>query len=358
MEVEAVLSKARRRLVKTAVGVAAAAALIGLHLIGVLGRRSHLPRTHAPSPPTDDIRRGNTPMTSADSRSHAGAQAWVDENVRRANYVLNSRRLYNEVQVPLIMGSDGRPYVQVSWGGRKIVCILDTGTPEVLWPRWMGLKGQPLSVIVRTSDVLGKSSSGEWVLAPDITLGGFSVHDLVTLAEDEPARSQGTRHSLSMPVVGLQAFDGVILTIDYAHKRLTLRNREYFLNITRKPRSPHSLLAEYPSYDNNQVVLPGTLSGHKARFVLDTGCAYDMIIGASYAHKYLSVGPIWTDPRSGTIWYGSRHLAGTLLGRPFTGAGYVVPTTSPVDALLGTGLFRLYRVSIDQYRGIVLFERN
>jgi hypothetical protein len=105
-------------------------------------------------------------------------------------------------------------------------------------------------------------------------------------------------------------------------------------------------------------VLPGTLDGHKAKFALDTGCAYNIIVGAAYSHKYLAVDPLWTDPRTGKIWYGSRHFAGTLLGRSFTLGGYVVPSTDPADALLGTGLFNTYRITIDQYRGIVLLEPN
>ena len=261
----------------------------------------------------------------------------------------------------------GMPYVMASWGGRKVEFLVDTGTGPVIWPQWLRLKGRPLHLSGRIGHLAGRPTRADWVIAPDISLGGFTIRDLATIATDAPRPDPSAPQIAAPPILGLQAFNGVIMTIDYSHKRLILRDRDFFMNISRRPQRSHAQLVNFPAYDNSLVTVPGTLAGHKAQFLLDTGCYYPGVINDSYAHKYLHVVPIWTSPRNGVAgagktWYGVRNLNGSIIGKRFTvewmltlesasgGAG------TSADALLGSPWFMVHRVTIDQYRNMVLIQ--
>jgi hypothetical protein len=134
--------------------------------------RSNSVSSHSPPRPVE------TALSADVARSRERDLRWVENGVRFASYSLHSHLPYREVQAPLTFRS-GMPFVQASWSGRKIECLVDTGTAQIMWPQWLQLKGRPLGVFSKTH-MIGRPTQAQWIVASDISLGGFSIRDLAT----------------------------------------------------------------------------------------------------------------------------------------------------------------------------------
>lgn len=297
--------------------------------------------------------RGITTPASNPLDAVTAAHQRFKASVRRTRYALHSLKPFKEVRVPLIF-HDGKPFVQASWFGRQIECELDTGTDGILYPQWLHLNAQPLHMPASISVTHGPLTPAEWVVSPEIALGGFSVYNAVVMVAHVPQAAPPAPRAQKVPLLGMQMFLGVIVTIDYASKSLTMRSMDY--DLTRKPHRKHSLLSHYPTEHYPTVVVPGTLAGHAVGFMLDTGCE-SLLINSAFAHRYLSVVPIRFP--SGTTWPGIHNVACTLLGQHFTvPLALVDERTYSSDALLGGRWFERHRITLDYYRERVLIEPN
>jgi hypothetical protein len=331
--------------------------LPGLLLVGNVGCRSrpHAIRT-TPVPAAPLAVQGYTPLHPSPAMSPAVARQHLKVSYDRARFQLDSRKPFFEVEVPLIL-RDGVPYVEASWSDRQVECKVDTGVIWTMWLQWLHLDTQQLNIPATQEWAGGSRSRGEYMLAPLISLGGYTVTNMPTIALEVAKPQSAEPVGGYPPLLGMMAFRGVILTIDYAHKRLVMRKPDY--DITRQPHPSHSRLIHFHDTDP-RVVLPGTLAGHKAKFMLDTGCN-GMWVSSSFAHKYLSVVTIRATGRgvSGApkSWPAVRNLPGTLVGLPFKAPlVYVEASAGGADVLVGAPFFKSYRVTVDQFRGAVLLE--
>jgi predicted aspartyl protease len=269
--------------------------------------------------------------------------------------MLFSRQPYHEVDIPLFFREDGLPYVMASWSGRQIACQVDTGTGTIMWPQWLHLDTQQLHISRTQQWPNGVTTRSEWMFTPRIAAGGLVLTNIPTEAIGFPEPTPTDPATLTSPILGMQAFNAFITTFDYRSKKLILRDTNY--DVTRQPRSAHSLLISYPRDSDGRVVLLGTLAGHKARFLLDTGC-FGIGVTSSFAQKYLSFVPnpatFGTGPPPAL-----HNLSGTLDGHPFHEPNvYVMKRPNGPDVALSFHFFSRYRVTIDQFRNLLLLEKN
>ena len=213
----------------------------------------------------------------------------------------------------------------------------------------------------------GPSVPGELVVSPRIEIGNLTLINMLTEAQGVPkpsplstSRPNGPAY-VPNPVLGIYAFFSCVFTVDYRHNKLILRNSSY--DVTRLPKAPHTLLVPYEEDSAKRVILRGTLSGHPARFMLDTGSSM-LCVSADFARKNLGY-----VPKPGVSWatmYGPhpnppvvQNVASTVAGIPYKIPDlYVVERAGSVDVMLGAAFFHGLRVTIDPFRKVVFLEQN
>ncbi len=280
-----------------------------------------------------------------------------------ARFELHSTKPYQEVGIPLSI-SQYCPYVKASWSGKPVKCLVDTGTGSILWPQWMQLDSHQLDISTENRGMNGLPVRGEWVLSSQIVVGGLTLVNVPTEAMGvanpklpnvvASLQDSDLQSGLADPILGMFTFLPCVMTIDYAHKKLILRNRSY--DLTRQTHSPDSILVKYQRSSSGKVVLPGKLAGHNANFVLDTGCGW-VAVSANYAHANLDYVP--PKPSSKILRPVLPKMSIDLNRIHFSSLDlYVGDQVGEGDVCLGYPLFVAYRVTIDPFRSVVLFENS
>lgn len=340
-----------------------------LLVVGSNGCRPH--SRHNPSVPSVPV------ISSWESPLHESAEAPLAVYQKRystvtdhSRFELHSQKPYQEVEIPLTLRSR-HAYVQTKWAGRQIECMLDTGSSAIMWPQWLHLDAHQLDIRYIHQGTEGPGIHGEWVLSPKIEIGNLTLVNVPTEAMGVPRPpSTGAdflgsistlQSALTRPILGWFAFLPGVVTIDYFHKRLLVRNRDY--DVTRHSHARRALFIPYQQTSSGLIALPGTLEGHKAQFLLDTGADWQAVSSA-FAHKNLSSLPIRA---SSTTYNGEKRkskpflasVAGDFGGLHFKALDfYIEERTGIADVLLGTPFFLKYRVTIDPFRKVVLLENN
>jgi len=337
-----------------------------LLLAGLGGCRTHK-RPNAPPRPvaTSGVSVWEKPLQQSPEVPLAVMQQRYSAVMQHAGFKLDSHYPFQEVEIPLVI-RQYQAFVQVNWGGRQVECQLDTGSSSIMWPQWLHLDSQPLDFGYWQFGQSGPAVRGEWVLSPQITIGDLRLTNVPTEAMGVPRPSNavsiqpGLQYALKQPIIGMFAFLPAVVTIDYAQKRLTLRNIDY--DVTRYPHVPHTLLIHYEKTQSGRIVLLGTLGGHKARFLLDTGEGW-AAVSAVFAHDYLASFPIEyahtakPEDRKSNPFIGP--LAVDIHGLKFKALDlYVADGVGEADVCLGAALFRVCRVTIDPFRKVVLLESS
>ncbi|MCW3097369.1 MAG: hypothetical protein JWL77_2987 [Chthonomonadaceae bacterium] len=339
--------------------------LAGLLLVGPIECR---PRSSVRPLPTSELLAGHWdgPLHPSAPVSQAIAKQRAQDLFKKFRRDLNSDRPFQEVDIPLTLRGY-RPYVQANWSGRKLDCMVDTGSYFISWPQWLQLDTQQLGVPWSSAGPEGPPIPGEMMVSPRIQIGNLTLINMMTEATGVPkpsplsAKRQMRMSGVPDPILGIYAFVSCVFTIDYRHNKLILRNRDY--DVTRLPKAPHTLLVPYEEDIARRVILPGTLAGHPARFMLDTGSVW-MCASAEFARKNLGYVPkpgfswdsVYTSHPSPPV---VRNVATTLVGKPFKIPNlYVAERTGNVDVMLGAAFFYGTRVTIDPVRKVVLLERN
>jgi len=282
-----------------------------------------------------------------------------------AGFKLDSHYPFQEVEIPLVI-RQYQAFVQVNWAGRPVECLLDTGASSIMWPQWLHLDSQQLGFGYQQIGPVGPAVHGEWMLSPHISIGDLHLTNVPTEAMGVPRLSNavptkpGLQYALTEPIIGMFAFLPAVMTIDYAQKRLVLRNKDY--DVTLYPHVPHTVLIHYEKTQSGRIVLLGTLGGHKARFLLDTGDGW-ADISAGFVHDHFASLPIQhvktskpTD-REPSPFIGP--LAVDIHGLKFKSLDlYVADRVGEADVYLGAALFRACRVTIDPFRKVVLLESS
>ncbi|MFW9264708.1 hypothetical protein, partial [Nostoc sp. CALU 546] len=96
----------------------------------------------------------------------------------------------------------------------------------------MNLKARPIGKQVQMLGIGGKYSIlGEWVLAPNIKLGGFELENIPTISQKIVEKADGQKISIAEAegineiTLGNTVFQNLVLTIDYQKQEIILRPR-------------------------------------------------------------------------------------------------------------------------------------
>src|SRR5262249_21777881 len=157
--------------------------------------------------------------------SRAVAKQQFEAIRHRAGFELNSRLPFQEVSMPLLF-HNGLPYAKASWSGRQIACLVDTGSSTIMWPQWLHLDTQQLNISSIAQWPEGRMTRTEWVPSPRISIGDIILSNVPTKAIGFPKPTPSDPNIGYFPVLGMFAFSPGVMTIDYAHKRLIVRNRD------------------------------------------------------------------------------------------------------------------------------------
>ena len=160
--------------------------------------------------------------------------------------------------------------------GRKEECILDTGSPLILWPRNANLSGTRTLSWGYGGDAAGnRVSLTEYVLG-SIKIGGYELQGVPTVAVSGNLNPAHTYPDLRQVCdLGNTAFSEAVLTIDYKKRVLILRNRQYDPMLHCSKRGfvlPFHWASKVPRMSNfGYLVVPAETSGHPLEVVVDTG---------------------------------------------------------------------------------------
>jgi predicted aspartyl protease len=335
-------------------------------LLETAGCRSHKPVRPVIAPATEQVvSHWDAPFQPSLPLSHDVEEQRAQAVIEQSRFELNSRKPFQEVVIPFQLRY-GRPYVQANWAGRRIDCLVDTGSYSIFWPQWLQLDTQQIHVPTVSVGPEGPVLAGEMVVSPRIQIGDLMLVNTLTEAVGIPRPLLPTgpdmtlREGLTCPIIGMDVFRPSVLTIDYQHQTLIVRNRDY--DVTRLPRRPQTILAPYEMDGRQRVIFSGTLSGHPARFMLDTGTARTLV-STAFARKNLGYVPpgisgssLKTSASSATpVWKVTGSLFGKSIGTAYV---YVVERTGEADVMLSGLFFRHYRITIDPYRKMLLLEKN
>lgn len=282
-----------------------------------------------------------------------------------ARWRLDSQQQYKEVRVPFTQ-KKGLIYVQALWAGKQVNCVIDTGAIYISWPQTLNLKASPTGKQVQMLGIGGKHSIlGEWVLAPNIKLGGFELENIPTISQKIVEKADGQKISIAEAegmneiILGNTVFQNLVLTIDYQKQEIIFRDRDY--DIT-KNQSIKGYLVDLVWNDGNLIVI-GQLANHPVRFQFDTGNTMRLAVNIKFAQKYFANYPrsqSRTELASGTIFNENMpSINGNINGFNFdTGRLAIVPLDSDVDALIGEPFLKNFRTTIDYGRSKILLEPN
>lgn len=161
-------------------------------------------------------------------------------------------------------------YVQAVVDGRPLTLLLDTGGVNLLTPKVAAALGLEASAE-------GGAALSE-VRARNLELGAFAlseplfyVADLGRLPEIEGVAFDG--------LIGHEVFKDLVVTIDYAARRITLTKPAAFVAPAEAARLPFELADRMPLID-------GEVDGMKGRFTLDTGARSSVTLSAPFVMEH------------------------------------------------------------------------
>ena len=161
-------------------------------------------------------------------------------------------------------------YVQAVVDGRPLTLLLDTGGVNLLTPQAAAARGLEVSAE-------GGAALGE-VRARILELGAFAlseplfyVAELGRLPEVEGVAFDG--------LVGHEVFKQLVVTIDYAARRITLTKPADFVAPTGAARLPFEWAERMP-------LVEGEVDGMKGRFTIDTGARSSVTLSAPFVMEH------------------------------------------------------------------------
>ena len=165
---------------------------------------------------------------------------------------------------------------QADFAGRKEDCILDTGSPAILWPRSANLPGKRTLSWGFAKDAAGRQATVTEFILSSIKIGSYELQGVPTLAisgNSSSSRSYPDLHYICD--LGNAAFSQTAMTIDYKKHVLLLRNQQYdpilhcsktcfVLPFQWKSKTPGTSKFGY-------LVVAAEISGQPLNLVVDTG---------------------------------------------------------------------------------------
>ena len=288
----------------------------------------------------------------------------VNELYNHSRVILTSQKKYGEVDIPFTF-RDGIICLQMTWSGKSVEAILDTGSSCVEWPETLHLTSMKTGLPQEGVMAAGVTTDGEWRVVPSIKVGGCEWREMPTAAagimkvQGSPNKGPQMKPTAPpRPLLGVPAFRNLVLTIDYQNKRIILRSPVY--DITHLSRRPQDRLLT-PDWDQGYLpILKGRLANRPARFAVDTGCE-GIDITTKFAHQLpssYSYNTTTTNINGQPVKVQRlKHISGIVMARKLEAFYTLVMNISiQSDALIGTVLLKHYRVTFDYTRGKLLME--
>ena len=264
---------------------------------------------------------------------------------------------YQEVVIPFIP-TNSLIFVNAIINGKIYPCIVDTGASFTYLPASLNLTSRPCfarnNVFVTYGDNFTRSN-GDCRILPAIHLSQYVVHNLKTL---QSAHNQLDIASNVM-ILGNNAFDRVVLTLDYRNRVILVRTHQYDLTKMKHASSDRIIPIEYTK---DSLSFSGQVNHHPARFILDSGatnCAFTKAFCQRYGLKQQQGRDVIT-----TLFVRAAHarmIKETNIGISSlywkaTDIDIENDIDAHIDGTLGMPLFKHYRVTIDYFRHKMLLE--
>ena len=294
-------------------------------------------------------------------------------------FVLHSAAPFQAVRVPFTLKKNGAIFVPVEVSGKTLNCQIDTGSPVFLWDKTLNLRGTKTGYTIWVSDAANEATPNcEQVILPQVRMGNYEVGGVSTFAMDTGRDKKAVQSMVASlvdtaPLIGHEAFAGVVLTIDYHEKTLLLRDKSY--DFTQKPLPPRALvlpftLPPHEAFLYGDPVVEGTINGVSARVSLDTGWPNDSLLDARFAEKAFSTKP---EEDNGIYFYpparitlGENRLPTPFSTRKSAKNTSAAPVDMPMiaypdvpqdfDVNLGYFFLRFFRITFDYGRKRILLE--
>ena len=304
-------------------------------------------------------------VTTQAQRQHSRTVA-----ARVPAYTLNSTAKFQEVRVPFALRNN-HIYVQCWLAGTRSECLLDTGVLTTFWPDRL-----PISCSATGRHTTSSGADGNQVISSVVRLDSLRIGDYTLFqapGETYPELRGSTANRLTKakyrkPVLGISAFDQVVLTIDYPNQELIFRNSDY--DITHQAHGPNAGLFDLigtPPISSEPTAWPipllinGQIAGKKVQIQLDTGFSGALGITQSLARK-LRLKRLQAVKAQGAFGHSFEMFftnsvdfeIGFIKGTLYT---LVLPDVpNQTEVLLGNDILKYFTVTIDYGRRKVLLE--
>lgn len=182
---------------------------------------------------------------------------------------------FREVRVPFRTNAGGDIIIKALPGGKPVSCIVDTGAENTVWAKSLSVKSRRTKKTELLEDAVGNRIPGRRVHVASLKLGDYEVRNLsgTEINDQTAAGRKGLPRSRSEVLLGNEAFDRVVLTIDYEKKGLLLREPDY--DLTKQKRDSQALRQKFEWSQGTEgfPVIPCRIGTQVVRFGIDTAWA-------------------------------------------------------------------------------------
>lgn len=294
------------------------------------------------------------------------SSASVPYNSYEYQFSLASTKPYHETEVAFESHA-GHIVVKANLAGQWIEALVDTGARDIMWQH-LPLLGSPTQQWFSFPHTYGRQVSAEFDVLPGVQIGGYRLIKpaSVYLATDEAALIYTDDGKPLQVMLGNYAFKNIVLTIDYQRKKLIFRDPEY--NLTQQHRRPQDCVLDFIAggdavkYSPEFLTVRGTVEGIPVPFVLDTGHYTNCILLSHPLRQRLTAVKQGAIQRSRIIMTGqpitemTRPLHWTLGNLRGQCPGATIKMRPDWQAIIGYGILKDYRLTIDYSRSKVLLE--
>ena len=139
-------------------------------------------------------------------------------HARPESYAFHGSGKMGETRVPFRMHCGGGIVIKARINEKPVDCIVDTGSPGILWASWLHFTERRTGLRMSVSDAGDNTNATQEAMLDHVQIGGFELRDTPSYAVEE-----GHSHLAALPVLGNSAFAHTVMTIDYARQELILQ---------------------------------------------------------------------------------------------------------------------------------------
>lgn len=253
---------------------------------------------------------------------------------------------------------DDQVYLQAMVDGRALTLMLDFGNRSMISTKAAAALGLEVSPV-------GAGSGRGRARAKRLELGAYGLDQPQLTVIDLRRMAEGLGVELD-GIVGADAFERLVVTIDYAARRLTLTDPVAFKAPAGALRVPYAL-------DGGTPVIEGEVDGMKGRFEVDPGSGGSVRLAAAFVlhNGLLQRYPRRHETTTGWTVVGRSSAYVTRAGWLKLGAAEVRAPVLELDGsaasdlgrrqvagVIGGGALRRFTVSFDHAQGVMHLKPN